>query len=231
MGPVLFSPMLQRLTLADATASAGLTVRRAAEIGVFSYGDSVIKEYCERGIRCDFYEAVPRFCEHIAADLRELPNAHLFRFAVTDRDGTVDLHLAGLVGGSTFSADQPVSPAVVNDGFRPVGAERLTVPCRDFATVDPGDYDVVSIDVEGGEWPVLRRMRSRPLVLAIETHSRKYVNPHLDEIVSWCRDSGYRVWYLTKSDTVFFRGAPPGQPYPPRWKLRWRRWRLYGRRF
>lgn len=224
------NPMPSHLTLAGATSHAGIVVHRAAEIGVFSYDDSVIKEYCEAGVACDFYEAVPRFCDHIEIDIRGLANARLFRFAVSDHNGTMDLYLAGHVGASTFATDQPASPAVVNEGFQPAGARRISVESRDFAEVDDGGYDVVSIDIEGGEWLVLRRMKSRPTVLAIETHSRKYVNPHLGEIERWCKNNGYRVWYLTRSDTVFFRGHPPKLAHRVRVKLWWRRWRLYGGR-
>ena len=219
--------MTHRLTLAEATRLAGIPVQRAAEIGVFSYADSAIRGFCETGVACDLYEAVPRFCDHIEIDIRDRPSVRLFRFAVANRNGTLDLHLAGLVGGSTFAAGQATSPALVIDRFVPDDASRFTVPVRDFADVDGGSYDVVSIDIEGGEWLVLQRMRSRPAVLAVETHFRKYVNPHLPEIIAWCRTNGYRVWYLTRSDTVFYRGDPPGLPTSTRLTLRWRRWRLY----
>jgi FkbM family methyltransferase len=219
--------MTHQRTLLDATRLAGIAVRRAAEIGVFSYGDSAIRGFCEAGVACDLYEAVPRFCDHIEIDIREKQNVRLFRFAVSNRNGTLDLYLAGLVGGSTFAAGQVTSPALVIDRFVPDDARRLTVPVRDFSEVDDGGYDVVSIDIEGGEWLVLQRMQSRPAVLAVETHFRAYVNPHLPEIIEWCRTNGYRVWYLTKSDTVFFRGDPPGLPGATRPKLRWRRWWMY----
>ena len=219
-------PATHRLSLPEATRLAGIPVQHAAEIGVFSYGDSAVKGYGDAGIPCDLYEAVPRFCEHIAIDTREHPNVQLHRFAVSNRNGTLDLYLAGHVGGSTFAAGQATSPALVIDRFVPDEAHKMTVPVRDFAEVDAGNYDVVSIDIEGGEWDVLQRMTSRPIVLAVETHFRNYVNPHLSEITDWCRTNGYRVWYLTKSDTVFFRGEPPKLPTSTRWKLVWRRWRM-----
>jgi len=202
-------PSTHRLSLPEATRLAGIPVRRAAEIGVFSFPDSSVKGYAAAGVPCDLYEAMPRFCEHIAIDIRDLPNVTLHRFAVSNRNGTLDLHFAGHVGGSTFAVGQASSPALVIDRFVPDEASKVRVPVRDFAEVDPGDFDVVSIDIEGGEWNVLQQLKSRPAVLAVETHFRKYVNPHLAEIVEWCRANGYRVWYLTKSDTVFFRGEPP----------------------
>ena len=215
------------LRLWEAAATAGLRVSRAAELGVFSYADSAIRGFGEAGALCDLYEPVPAFCDRIAGEIAGRPNVRLFRVAVTNHNGTLELYLAGLEGGSTFAAGQVASPATVIDGFDPAAASPITVPARDFAELDDGGYDVVSIDVEGGEWLALKRMRSRPTVLSIETHFRRYVNPHLSEIIDWCRASGYRVWYLTRSDTVFFRGVPPPLRVPTRLKLRWRRWRMY----
>jgi hypothetical protein len=116
-----------------------------------------------------------------------------------------------MAGPSTFSASLDSTPAINHDGFRKdaAGVKMIDVECRDFADLDPGDYDLVTIDIEGGEFPVLARMKSRPRVLAIETQSRDYVNPQLGAITDWLVREGYKVWFQNDTDTVFIRGERP----------------------
>lgn len=62
------------------------------------------------------------------------------------------------------------------------------------ADVDEGDIDVLVLDAEGAEWPILRELVSRPKVLRIELHpdDARYPNPHHDKIMVWLKEHGYR---------------------------------------
>lgn len=135
-----------------------------------------------------------------------------------------------MAGPSTFNASQSVSPAINHDGFTRQDASIITVECADFADVDHGDYDLVSIDVEGGEYPILSRMRSRPKVVAIETQSRDYCNPHLGAITDWMVENGYAVWIWNNTDTVFFKGEPPFLGVKEDLKAKWHSFRYYAGR-
>lgn len=192
--------------LNSALKKSGIVIRKAAEIGVFSFETSVLRELIILGTRCDLYEAIPEFCEAIDEAIRPYPAATLCRTAVSNRNGELELCMAG---PSTFSASQAMSPAINHDGLNKSDAVHLTVECRDFKELDPGDYDLVSIDTEGSEYEVLSRMQSRPLVLAIETQSRDYVNPKLGSIADWLVENGYKVWLWDDTDTIFFKGPPP----------------------
>jgi FkbM family methyltransferase len=189
-------------------SAAGVEVTRCAEVGVLSVQVSSLREFIEAGIPCDLYEAVPDFCDSIERDIAQSPNVRLVRGAVSDYNGTMVLCIAG---PSTFSASLESTPAINHDGFRRdgEGVKKLEVECRDFADLDPGDYDLVTMDIEGGEFPVLSRMRSRPRVLAIETQSRDYVNPQLGAITDWLVRESYKVWFRDDTDTVFVRGYRP----------------------
>jgi len=186
----------------------GLEVARCAEVGVLSVKASNIRDFIEAGVRCDLYEAVPSFCDSIENDINAFPNAKLIRGAVSDYNGTMKLCMAG---PSTFAASLNSSPAINHDGYRKdrPDVKIIEVPCRDFADLDPGDYDLVTMDLEGGEFPVLSRMTSRPRALSIETQSRDYVNPQLGAITDWMVREGYKIWFQNDTDTVFVRGERP----------------------
>jgi FkbM family methyltransferase len=192
--------------LYSAVMKAGIEISKAAEIGVLSFEASNIKDFIEDGIVCDLYEAVPEFCSNIEANLSEYSNTKLNCYALSDFDGEIELCMAG---PSTFNAAQVSSPAINHDGVKKEASEKIKVPCRNFGSIDPGDYDLVSIDIEGAEWSVIRNMKSRPAVLSIETQSRDYVNPELDKITGWLQENGYKVWVWDDTDTIFFRGSPP----------------------
>ena len=193
----------------EAVQDAHIAIHKVAEIGVFRYSYSVVREFIEAGTECHLYEPVPTFCAEILPHLAPYPNTTLYQFGLSDKNTEIDLYLAGDVGASTYAANQSVSPAILNDNFTPDESLKVTVSCRDIREVDPGDYDLVSIDVEGAEWPIIKHMISRPKVLAIETHFRHYKNPNLQEISTWANSEGYQIWYLDDSDTIFYRGTPP----------------------
>lgn len=183
-------------------SKVGLTIRKAAEIGVYNFETSAIKPLIEDGIRCDLYEAVPSYCEALAKAIHPYPNTKLFNFAVADYNGEMSLYLAG---ASTFNARQKESPALNHDRFNVRNANSILVPCRDFKELDQGDYDYVSIDVEGGEFDIIKRMNSRPLVVNLETQSRDYINPKLGSIANWMALNNYKVWFRNDTDTLFIK--------------------------
>lgn len=186
--------------LINAFENVGFTPHKAAEIGVYSVGSSVLRPYFGSSTECHLYEAIPQFCQQIRLDTRAYGNVSLHEMALADHNGTLALYLAG---SSTFSTTQKNSPAIDHDAFQKEGADVLTVECRDFAEVDPGDFDFVSIDVEGGEFAILNRMKSRPKFVSIETQARDYINPKLGSITDWMVENSYKVWMWNDTDTVF----------------------------
>jgi FkbM family methyltransferase len=187
-------------------SKAGVQIDRAAEIGVYSYKNSAIKPLIERSVKCDLFEAVPVYAEAIYQDIKKFPNVQLFNVAVADYNGEMTLYLAG---PSTFNAQLKESPAINHDRFSTVKASTIKVSCRDFGELDHGFYDYVSIDVEGGEFSILSRMKSRPFVINLETQSRDYINPKLGSITDWMCEYGYRVWFRNDTDTLFIKGQRP----------------------
>lgn len=135
-----------------------------------------------------------------------------------------------MAGPSTFNAQLTSTPAIDHDKYDKSKSGMITVPCADFAECDPGDYDLVTMDIEGGEYAVLERMVSRPQVISLETQCRDYCNPYLGEITDWMEQNGYRVWAWNDTDTIFYKGTPPRLPLAETIKARWHNLRYYAGR-
>ncbi len=210
-----------------AVDKAGLKIEKAAEVGVLSFDVSAVRGFVHQGTQCDLYEAIPAFCEKITKDIAAYNNVTLHEVAVSDYSGTMDLCMAG---PSTFNATLDSTPAINHDGYNKKNAEIISVKCVDFSEVDPGDYDLISIDVEGGEYSILSRMTSRPKVIALETQSRDYCNPKLGAITDWMVENGYVVWMWNNTDTVFYKGSPPLLGLKEQLKAKWHSFRYYASR-
>jgi len=210
-----------------AILNSKINIHKAAEIGVFSFETSVLKPFIEKGQTCHLYEAVPEYCDVIKLEVEEFKNTTLHCYAVSNFEGMITLCMAG---PSTFNAAQNEAPAINHDGIDKHSLATITVNCRNFAGVDPGDYDLVSIDTEGSEFDVLSVMVSRPRVIAIETQSRDYVNPKLGAITDWMVANNYKVWLWNDTDTVFVRGEIPRVTLFERLKARWHNFRYFAGR-
>lgn len=186
--------------------SLGFSIKQAAEIGVFSFETSKLRPLIERGAVCHLYEAIPDYADQIKRDVAGYENTVVFNFAVADFNGVMPMCLAG---ASTFSKNQSQSPAINHDKYKVDEARTLSVDCKNFCEIDPGNYDFVSIDVEGGEFLILKGMTSRPVALNIETQSRDYVKPYLGSITDWMVENHYKIWFRNDTDTLFVRGDVP----------------------
>ena len=211
----------------DLISKTGLIINKAAEIGVYTFETSAIKPLIEAGVRCDLYEAVPAYAQSIKTETKLFPNTTLFDMAIADYDGEMTLYLAG---PSTFNAEQKESPAINHDKFNTSNANAIRVHCRDFKSLDDGDYDYVSIDVEGGEFSILSRMNSRPLFINLETQSRDYINPKLGSITDWMCENDYKVWFRNDTDTLFMKGPRKSAGVLRDIKAKWHNQRFFGGR-
>ncbi len=104
---------------------------------------------------------------------------------------------------STFVTELESSPAVINDKYKIREEDTFEVPCMIFSDIDDGTIDLLSIDIEGSEWYVLKYLKSRPAVISVETHGKYYTNPFIAEIKEWMARENYIIWYKDASDTVF----------------------------
>ncbi len=171
------------------------------EVGVYLPATSNILDFIQDGIRATLVEADPVTAEKIKEYFKEYA-INLFSVAIWDTNGVLKLSKAA---ASTFAAELKQSPAIVNDHYRVSKENTFEVPCKVFSEIDDGTIDLLSIDIEGGEWYVIKHLTSNPKIISIETHGKYYTNPFLHEISEWMRIKGYTIWYKDTSDTVFVR--------------------------
>lgn len=138
---------------------------------------------------------------------RDKANWHVFNVAVGCETKLTQLYQKS---GSSFIAGTRAPEVCHNPRAEQVLQPRsvTVVAMRD---IDPGDIDVLLLDTEGGEYPVLRDMVSRPKEIVIEMHSfgSNYTNPHYNEILEWCSAAGYELTATSDNgeDYTFTRAA------------------------
>ena len=181
-----------------------IDIHHACEIGVFlpetsNIIDFIYDYWVEKVM---LVEPNPRVVKKIKAYFKGRKKITLYPIAIHEYNGTLDLFEAE---ASTFADGLPSSPALINDLYDKTDTKKITIECKLFSEIDPGDIDLLSIDTEGCEWYAIKTMVSRPKVISVETHGKFYVNPYLKEIRGWMKENGYRIWYKTKSDTVFYQ--------------------------
>ena len=180
----------------------GIQFSHVCEVGVYLPETSNIVDFIFEGIKTTLVEPDSKHIEAINKYFKGQNNITIFPYAVYDYNGVVKLSQAA---ASTFISELKASPALVNDNYKISEVNTYEVPCKIFSDIDTGDIDLLSVDIEGTEWYVLKTMTSRPKVLSIETHGKFYENPFLAEIQHWISINNYVIWYKDKSDTVFIK--------------------------
>jgi FkbM family methyltransferase len=180
--------------------SAGFKPRHVAEVGVYLPETSNILDFIRDNIPTTLVEADPVYVEKIKAYFKDYQQITLHPVAIFEKEGTIALYKRN---ASTFVGEVAASPALINDQYETSESDKFYVPAKTFDQVDDGTMDLLSIDIEGCEWYVIKNMKSRPTVLSVETHGKYYTNPFLKEILQWAETNGYEPWYKDYSDTVF----------------------------
>lgn len=175
---------------------------RICEVGVFMPEESNILDFIKDGIATTLVEADPNFVIQMKEYFKDQSNITFVEAAVYDENGTVELCRKA---SSTFISTLDKSPALINDGYKVAEEDKFTAKAIKFSEVDDGDLDLLSVDIEGAEWYVIKHMVSRPAVICLETHGKYYVNSKMTEISHWMADNNYRIWYKDKADTVYVK--------------------------
>lgn len=178
-----------------------VTFSHVCEVGVYLPETSNVLDFIEAGIRATLVEADPETVVKIKEFFKD-KDITLHPYAVWETGGTIRLSRAK---ASTFVSELGSSPAIENDNFKVEDNDSFETESRNFADLDDGTIDLISIDIEGCEWYVIKNMTSRPKIVSVETHGKYYTNPFIGEISAWMTDNGYALWYKDGSDSVFVR--------------------------
>ncbi|XZF16460.1 FkbM family methyltransferase [Chitinophagaceae bacterium MMS25-I14] len=179
--------------------SRDITPTHVCEVGVYLPETSNIIDFIKDGIKATLVEADPVTVEKIKEYFAGY-NITLYPYAVWDKNGTIKLSKAA---ASTFVTELKSSPALENDKYQIKEEDTFEVECRIFSDLDDGTIDLLSIDIEGSEWYVIKHLKSRPRILSVETHGKYYTNPFMAEINAWIEKNNYIQWYKDGSDTVY----------------------------
>lgn len=175
---------------------------RICEVGVFLPEESNVLQFIQEGIATTLVEADPNFVIQMKNYFKDQRNVTIVEAAVFDDNGTVELCRRD---SSTFISTLEKSPVIINNGYRVDEEDKFSAKAIKFSEVDDGDFDLLSVDIEGAEWYVIKHMISRPAVISIETHGKYYINSKITEISTWMTNNSYRIWYKDKSDTVYVK--------------------------
>lgn len=178
------------------------TPKNICEIGVFLPQESNILEFINQDIRTTLVEADPDYVERIKKYFVNRKNITIIEAAVFDYHGKIELCKQE---SSTFISVLKSSPALINDNCNKSDSEKFIADSILFSEIDNGDFDLISIDIEGAEWYVIKHMKSRPNIISIETHGKYYTNPNITDITNWMNENNYEEWYKDESDTVFIK--------------------------
>jgi FkbM family methyltransferase len=183
--------------------SKKVAIHHVCEVGVFLPEMSNILDFIVKDrLRTTLVEPDTRSIAAIRDFFRDYSNVTLLPYAVYEYHGVLELVQRN---ASTFVSTLPYSPAQINDNYAIRQEDTFTVECRKFDELDDGSIDLLSVDTEGSEWYVLKYMKSRPLVISVETHGKSYVNPFFKEITDWMAANGYERWWMDKTDTVYYK--------------------------
>jgi len=176
--------------------------KHVAEVGVYKPETANTLGFIEEDVLCSLFEADPEIAAEIIKKFANKNNVTVYPFAITSFDGMIKLYKAG---ASSFCENIDSSPAIMHDGYKKNEADTIEVESRRFSNFDNGDIDILSIDVEGGEWDVIKDMKSKPKVISLEIQSRDYINPNLKQITNWLENNNYQIWFIDDTDTIFVK--------------------------
>jgi len=178
------------------------TPTNICEVGVYLPEESNVLQFIKEGIPTTLVEADPNYVTQMKNYFKGSNNITYVEAAVFDTKGTIELCRRA---SSTFISTLESSPALVNDEYTVADEDKFTAKSILFSEIDNGDFDLLSVDIEGAEWYVIKHMVSRPAIISIETHGKYYINSKMTEISTWMAKNNYAIWYKDKSDTVYIK--------------------------
>lgn len=174
----------------------GLTI---CEVGVGEYSKCHTKSFIGTENTLILVEALPMFNREIQGRVKNEKNVIHHQLAVADTVGVIEFNAFDIE--SHIKGVESVAQARRRD------CSTIEIPCTTFNTLDPGNIDVLFIDIEGAEYFVLKHLISRPKILRIEINIPGFTNSFEAEIATWLSENGYKQTDIIGSDIIYIRST------------------------
>ena len=178
--------------------------KKVCEIGVF------VPEYCKskyfinKGIKTILIEANPLCIKYIKEEFGSKQNVEIHNKAIFDRVGEISIYNRGKSpDASAFISEFSVSPSLINDNYKKNENDKLKCEAVTFDLLDPGDIDILFLDIEGAEWYAIKNMKSRPKIISVELSGMNYINPFKNKIENWMLENNYILLGQLDGDFIF----------------------------
>jgi len=174
------------------------------EVGVFSPESSYIKNLIPEAKKVLMFEAQKNHADAIISVYGGYDYVSVYNVAIYKENlDSIKLYCkneAAFIEGLE-------SPEVVIMKYIPKDSDAFYVPARTFDNYDDGDIDILAVDIEGAEWYVIEKLKSRPAIICLETHYKPplYVNSFMKEIDNWLIENDYIKHCEDVSDTVYIK--------------------------
>lgn len=182
--------------------------KKVCEIGVFLPEYCKSKYFINNGIKTILIEANPLCIKDIKEEFGSKDNVEIHNKAIFDRVGEISIYNRGKnPDASAFISELPVSPSITNDDYKKNENDKLKCEATTFDLIDPGDIDILFLDIEGAEWYAIKTMKSRPKIISVELSGINYVNPFKSEIEAWMLENNYTLLGELDGDFIFTKNT------------------------
>jgi FkbM family methyltransferase len=185
------------------------------EVGVWKAHSCRSKEFIENNFEVELIEPHPKAFATLKLEFGNRSNVKLHNIAIGDEKKEIEFVDYG-EGSFISSLDNP--PVKQDDPTHlwknpnfDLSHPRFNAKCDIFDDYDKGDIDLLLLDMEGFEWSVISKLKSRPKIISVETHhENRSSNPNLNKIHTWMNNNTYKTLFKNTSDTFFIHGADLG---------------------
>ena len=179
--------------------------KKIIEIGIGTTDGIQSLEFILNGADATIFEPNLGFYKELQQDLSHLTNLKIHNKAIYKEKGIKKFYDKW---ACTFIEEMyDYSGAKIQDSY--VKDEKDSFECEvdTIDDYDDGDVDLLCVDCESCEWFVLERLKSRPTVIQIETHSfySDYKPFNIKEIREWLTDNKYTLFATNESDCVYVK--------------------------
>jgi len=172
------------------------------QVGAANSGELEYLEFINDGAKALLFEPNPEFFKDLKNRYGNHPNIALYQLGIWKVAGKFKFYEKW---AGTFLSEQPKSPTEIIDNYIRNENDTFWCECANIKGFDNGNIDLLLIDAEGVEFDILTDLKSKPIIICVETHYiyKKYKHPQFDKILAWMTINNYFTLATNESDTVF----------------------------